>query len=123
MLAIIGGRRSSCIFPGHIFPPDDTPATKDAGRDVVVVDFGNSKLVDEFMQNQPQGEGRTLLVEHAYIGLDGRMALSKRCKSLTHLIMNYREFGYANVILLTREVSWIRKMIRDVADIKFDFAG
>jgi hypothetical protein len=124
MLAIIGGRRSSCAFPGHLPTLIDKPisATKDLGKSVMVFDFGSTSDTERFLALPEANGDKILVAEHAHYALEGRQALSTRCKHVTYMILNYRHYGFASVFLLTRETSWIRKQIRDIADLKFDFS-
>ena len=129
MLLIIGGKSSSCVYPGeHVTMPKVLPEIVGMRKELIdVVDFGIRDELDRFMAEKklqhPADASRILIAEHAYFALDGRSAMSKRNTEVSNFVQAHRQWGYEHVILLTREVKWIRKAVRDAADIAFDFSA
>ena len=128
MLMIIGGKSSSCIYPGaHVLNPKEIPIVVGTHRSVVdVVDFGSKEKVEAFLDSKkiqhPHDANRVLIAEHAYFALDGRNARSTYNNRVSDFVQTHRQWGYEHVILLTRQVAWIRKQVRDAADVAFDFS-
>jgi len=125
MLAIIGGNRSSCVFPGT-HTVEGVDVSKGVGGCVKVVDFGNAESCAKLLRSRSRGldvdDTNILVGEHAWLALGHRMWSTKECRRLTTLLLAYRKYGYSDVVLLTRRVEMINKLLRDAADVKFDFA-
>jgi len=129
MLVIIGGKRSSCVYPGtHVLDESVKPEVLGCVPDLIhVVDFGCEETVREFLESlqvrHPHDADCILVVEHAWLALGGRNAPTELGRKASYFVLAHRQFGYAHIILLTREVSGIRKTIRDAADVAFDFSA
>lgn len=130
MLVIIGGNRSSCVYPGtHVLDKSVKPTVLGCVLECIkVVDFGREERIVEFLESlevrHPANASDVLIVEHVWLTLGVRVTVLKKVyQDAINFLLAHRQYGYTDVILLTRRVELIRKVLRDAADVAFDFSA